>query len=145
MSITFCVPQLALQPPFRTFLPFIYLVITDVEAFIISTLIMAPIEMVQYHPPTSLPVSNTPPDSPGLPVAILSDDQVTEMADAMAAMKVAPSTPSSHHCSCQLPPGSPPPSRAQRRQLHVHQLPVLRLRRTRGRHRLNSCSSPNSS
>jgi hypothetical protein len=74
---------------------------------------MAPTEMVHCSPPLSQPVSNTPPDSPRpLPVVALSDGQATEMANAVAAMQMAPSAPSSHHSSCQPPPGSPPPSLA---------------------------------
>ena len=68
--------------------------------------------MVHCGPPLSQQVSNTPPDSPHrLPVVALSDDQATEMANAVAAMQMAPSAPSSHCCSCQPLPGSPPPSR----------------------------------
>jgi hypothetical protein len=32
-----------------------------------------------------------------------------EMANAIAAMKVVPTTPSSHSSSCQPSPGNPPP------------------------------------
>ena len=114
LTITLCGSRLpALQAPFRTFLPYIHVAITDIGASIISTLTMAPIEMVQYHPPMSLPASNTPPDSPGLPpVAILSDNQATDTADAMAAMKVVPIIPVSHLPSAENPFGNPPPSPA---------------------------------
>jgi hypothetical protein len=59
---------------------------------------MAQAEMVQYNPP--LPSANTPPESPTLsPVVTLTDEQATEMENAIAAMKIIPTTPSSH-CSC---------------------------------------------
>jgi hypothetical protein len=74
---------------------------------------MAPTEMVHYGPPLSLPVSNTPPDSPRRsPVVTLTDEQATEVANAIAAMQIASPAPSSHHFPCQPPPGSPPPSLA---------------------------------
>ena len=74
---------------------------------------MAPTEIVQRHPPMSLPRTNTPPDSPDpSPLVILNDEQAMEMENAIAAMQVTLSVPSSHCSSCQHPPGSPPPSRA---------------------------------
>ena len=61
----------------------------------------------------SLPATNTPPDSPGLlPVVTLNDEQATEMANAIEAMQMATTTPSSHFPSCQVSPGNPPPSHA---------------------------------
>lgn len=72
---------------------------------------MAPTEMVEYHPPMSLPASSTPPDSSTLlPGVTLSDDQVAEMADAIAAMKMAPTVSSSHLLSSKNSLGNPPPS-----------------------------------
>jgi hypothetical protein len=74
-----------------------------------STLTTAPTEMVHYGPRLSLPVS--PPDSPRpLPVVAWSDDQATEMANAIAAMKMAPTTLSCHFSSSETLLGNPPPT-----------------------------------
>jgi len=73
-----------------------------------STLTTAPTEMVCCGPLLSLPVS--PPDSPGpLHVVAWSDDQATEMANAIAAMKMAP-TLSSHFSYSETLLGNPPPT-----------------------------------
>ena len=71
---------------------------------------MAPTEMVQCHPPVSLPPTNTPPDSPGRPHATtLNDEQAIEMANAVAAMKLVPTAQLSDFSSCPSP-RDPPPS-----------------------------------
>jgi chaperone BCS1 len=70
---------------------------------------MAPAEMVHSGHPLSLPPSNTPPNSPGLsPVAILNDDK--EIANAITAMRIAPTASPFQAPSSQTPLGSPPPS-----------------------------------
>jgi hypothetical protein len=59
----------------------------------------------------SLLASNTPPDSPGLlPIVTLNDEQATEMANAIAAIKMAPTILSSYLPSSENPLGNPPPS-----------------------------------
>jgi hypothetical protein len=73
-----------------------------------STLTTAPIEMVYCGPLLSLPAS--PPDSPRpLPVVAWSDNQATEMANAIAAMKMAP-TLSFHFSSSETLLGNPLPT-----------------------------------
>jgi hypothetical protein len=73
-----------------------------------STLITAPIEMVCCGPLLSLLVS--PLDSPGpLYVVAWSDDQAMEMANAIAAIKMAP-TLSSHFSYSKTLLGNPPPT-----------------------------------
>ena len=87
--------------------------ITYIEASIIPTLTIALTEMVQCHPPMSLPASNTPPDSLGLlPIVILNDEQAREIANAIAAIKIAPTIPSSHLPSSENLLRNLPPSLA---------------------------------
>jgi hypothetical protein len=63
------------------------------------------IEMGYYGPPLS------PPDSPRpLPVVTWSDDQATEMANAIAVMKIAPITLLSRFSSSETLLGNPLPS-----------------------------------
>jgi hypothetical protein len=114
LIITFLVPQHpALQTSFRTFSSVHILSSAYIKSINHPYIAMAPTEMIQCHPPMSLPPSNTPPDSPGQsPVVILNDEQAMEMENAIAAMQVTLSVPCSHCSSCQRPPGSPPPSRA---------------------------------
>lgn len=65
--------------------------------------------MVYYGPTLSLPVSL--PDSPRpLPVVGWSDDQAMEMAHAIAAMKMTPTTLSSHFSYSETLLGNPPPT-----------------------------------
>ena len=72
---------------------------------------MASTEMVQCHPSIALPLTNTPPESPSLrPFVTLSDEQSKEMANAIAAMKMVTTIPSSGFHSRQLSPENPPPS-----------------------------------
>ena len=69
-----------------------------------------PLEMVQCHPPMSLPASNTPPDSLGLlPIVTLNDAQATEMANTIAAIQMTATTLSSHLLSSENPLRNPPP------------------------------------
>jgi len=52
----------------------------------------------------------------------LDDEQAIEMVNAIAAMKVVPTTPSSHFPSCQPSPGNPSPSPAASVVEHLEQL-----------------------
>jgi hypothetical protein len=71
-----------------------------------NSFIMTPTEMIHCGPPLVLPPSATPPHSPILSsVVALDDDQAKEMASAIAAMKIPPTTPYYHCCSCQSPSG----------------------------------------
>ena len=64
--------------------------------------------MVYCGPALSLPVS--PPNSISpLPIVAWNDDQTTEMANVIAAMKMTPTHPSHFSCSEHLF-GNPPPS-----------------------------------
>jgi hypothetical protein len=84
---------------------------------------MAPTEMVHHGPPLFQPESTTPPDSPRLlPVVTWSDDQATEMANAIAAMKITPTTLSSHFSSSETLLGNPPPSPEASVVEHLEQL-----------------------
>lgn len=61
----------------------------------------------------SLPASNKPSDSLGLlPIVTLNDEQATEMANAIAAMQIASTTPSSYPLPSENALGNPPPSLA---------------------------------
>ena len=71
--------------------------------------------MVHNGPPLSLLPADTPPDSPRpWTVTTLSDDQAIEMASAIAALRMAPTAPSSTSPSCQILSKDPPPSSASK-------------------------------
>jgi hypothetical protein len=108
--ITFCIPSTQLlkdlSEPSHSYI----LSSTFIKTSVISTLTMAPTEMVQYHPPMSRTVSSRPPDIPGLlPIVTLNDEQAV-VANGIAAMKMAPTILSSYLPSSENPLETPPPS-----------------------------------